>query len=98
MHVRRSAWRRCRSTPRSKSKRSSRPTEAMADIAWIKKLPIAHRGFHDLNKTRWENTLSAFAAAVERGYAIECDVHLSADGVPVIFHDNDVKRMTGTEG
>ena len=40
-----------------------------------------------MNKTRWENTLSAFAAAAERGYAIECDVHLSSDRVPVIFHD-----------
>lgn len=70
----------------------------MTDIAWIKERPIAHRGFHDLNKTRWENTLAAFAAAVERGYAIECDVHLSADGVPVIFHDDDLQRLTGTEG
>ena len=70
----------------------------MTDIAWINERPIAHRGYHDLNKTRWENTLSAFAAAVERGFAIECDVHLSADGVPVVFHDDDLKRLTGTEG
>lgn len=70
----------------------------MSDIAWIRELPIAHRGFHDLNKSRWENTLSAFAAAAEKGYAIECDVHLSADGVPVVFHDDDLKRLTGTEG
>lgn len=54
--------------------------------------PVAHRGFHDMNKTRWENTLSAFAAAAERGYAIECDVHLSSDRVPVIIHDGDLKR------
>jgi len=70
----------------------------MTDIAWIKERPIAHRGFHDLNRTRWENTLAAFAAAVDRDYAIECDVHLSADGVPVIFHDDDLKRLTGAEG
>jgi glycerophosphoryl diester phosphodiesterase len=68
------------------------------DIAWIKERPIAHRGFHDLNKTRWENTLPAFAAAADRGFAIECDVHLSSDGVPVIFHDHELKRLTGTEG
>ena len=49
----------------------------MTDIAWIKERPVAHRGYHDLNKTRWENTLSAFAAAAEKNYAIECDVHLS---------------------
>jgi glycerophosphoryl diester phosphodiesterase len=70
----------------------------MTDIAWIKERPIAHRGFHDLNKQRWENTLSAFAAAIERGYAIECDVHLSADGVPVVFHDGELERLTGREG
>ena len=70
----------------------------MSDIAWIIERPIAHRGYHDLNKTRWENTLSAFAAAVEKNYAIECDVHLSSDGVPVILHDNDLKRLTGSEG
>jgi glycerophosphoryl diester phosphodiesterase len=70
----------------------------MSDIAWITKRPVAHRGYHDLNKTRWENTLSAFAAAVEKNYAIECDVHLSADGVPVIVHDNDLRRLTGSEG
>jgi glycerophosphoryl diester phosphodiesterase len=70
----------------------------MSDIAWITKRPVAHRGYHDLNKTRWENTLSAFAAAVEKNYAIECDVHLSADGVPVILHDSDLRRLTGSEG
>ena len=50
----------------------------MTDIAWLKQRPIAHRGYHDLNKTCWENTLSAFAAAVDKNFAIECDVHLSA--------------------
>ncbi|MCV0396463.1 MAG: glycerophosphodiester phosphodiesterase [Rhizobiaceae bacterium] len=68
------------------------------DIAWIAERPIAHRGYHDLNKARWENTLSAFDAAVERGYAIECDVHLTADGEVVVFHDHDLKRLTGREG
>jgi glycerophosphoryl diester phosphodiesterase len=70
----------------------------MSDIAWIRGRPIAHRGYHDLNKARWENTLSAFAAAVERNYAIECDVQLSRDGVPVIFHDGELKRLTQTDG
>lgn len=70
----------------------------MSRISWLTRHPIAHRGFHDLNKSRWENTLSAFAAAVERGYAIECDVHLTLDGEVVVFHDSDLKRLTGTEG
>ncbi|GHD09153.1 glycerophosphodiester phosphodiesterase [Tianweitania populi] len=68
------------------------------DLGWLTARPIAHRGYHDLNKIRWENTLSAFEAAVERQYTIECDVHLSADGVPIVFHDDELKRLTGMEG
>jgi glycerophosphoryl diester phosphodiesterase len=70
----------------------------MADISWLTARPIAHRGYHDLNKTVWENTLSAFGRAIDRGYAIECDVHLSSDGVPVVFHDHGLQRLAGTEG
>lgn len=70
----------------------------MRDISWLSRRPIAHRGYHDLNKTRWENTLSAFDAAIERDYAIECDVHVSADGVPIVFHDNTLQRLTGQKG
>ncbi|THF59849.1 glycerophosphodiester phosphodiesterase [Ollibium composti] len=70
----------------------------MDDLSWLTAKPVAHRGYHDLNDRRWENTLSAFAAAAERGYAIECDVHLSADNVPVVIHDDDLKRLTGADG
>lgn len=70
----------------------------MTDISWLTSRPIAHRGYHDLNAVRWENTLSAFSAAVDRNYAIECDVHLSADGVPVVFHDAVLNRLVGREG
>ncbi len=70
----------------------------MTDLSWLIARPIAHRGFHDKNRTRWENTLSAFDAAIERDYAIECDSHLSSDGVPVVIHDDDLKRLTGEDG
>ncbi len=70
----------------------------MADLSWLTARPIAHRGLHDMNQTRWENTLSAFQAAIDRNYSIECDVHLSADGVPIVFHDRDLQRLTGVEG
>jgi glycerophosphoryl diester phosphodiesterase len=70
----------------------------MAELAWLTERPIAHRGYHDMNNRIWENTLSAFARAVEHGYAIECDVHLSSDGVPVVFHDDTLTRLTGTDG
>ena len=62
------------------------------------KHPIAHRGYHDLRRGRPENTLASFAAAVEARYAIECDLHISADGVPVVFHDDTLERLTGTSG
>lgn len=68
------------------------------DLQWLTRRPIAHRGYHDLNATRWENTLSAFRAAVARDFAIECDVQITADGEAVIFHDDDLRRLTGLDG
>jgi len=46
-----------------------------------------------------ENTIESFAQAVAAGVdAIELDVHLSADGVPVVVHDPDVRRTTDRIG
>ncbi|MBS3647500.1 glycerophosphodiester phosphodiesterase [Pseudaminobacter sp. 19-2017] len=70
----------------------------MTHLSWLSKRPIAHRGFHDLNQKVWENTLSAFGRAVERGYAIECDVHLTSDGDAIVFHDHHLRRLTGQDG
>ena len=56
----------------------------------------AHRGLH--GNGRAENSLSAFRAAVERGYGAELDVHLLADGNLAVIHDSDLKRVTGQEG
>ena len=67
-------------------------------LRWLTARPIAHRGYHDIRRGRPENTLAAFDAAVEAHYAIECDLHISADGVPVVFHDNDLERLTGESG
>ncbi len=45
-----------------------------------------------------ENTMSAFAKAVEIGYRyVETDVHASADGVLFAFHDDDLSRTCGIE-
>ncbi len=65
---------------------------------WLKDRPIAHRGLHDGNAAVFENSMSAFQAAIDAGYAIECDVHLSADRVPVVFHDENLERLTGSSG
>ena len=67
-------------------------------LSWLTSQPIAHRGYHDMNQTRWENTLSAFEAAAQKGFAIECDVMLTADGVPVVFHDHDLNRLAKQDG
>ncbi len=60
--------------------------------------PIAHRGLHDRASGIIENTASAFEAACRHGYTIECDVQLSRDGIPMIFHDDDLDRLTGVTG
>lgn len=70
----------------------------MNQLAWLVERPIAHRGFHDANRSRWENTLAAFDAAAKRGFSIECDVHLTADGEVVVFHDEKLERLTGSQG
>jgi glycerophosphoryl diester phosphodiesterase len=66
--------------------------------SFITARPIAHRGLHDAAKGIVENTASAFAAAIAHGYAIECDLQLTADGEAVVFHDEHLGRLTETSG
>jgi glycerophosphoryl diester phosphodiesterase len=57
---------------------------------------IAHRG---AGKLAPENTLAAFALGARHGYrAFECDVKLSADGVPFLLHDATLERTTDAQG
>ena len=58
---------------------------------------IAHRGLHG-EKAGPENSLSAFQAAVDAGFIIETDIHLTADGEVVIFHDDTLDRLCGVSG
>ena len=58
----------------------------------------AHRGLHSRDKTIPENSLPAFAAAVQAGYGMELDVQLSRDGQVVVFHDDTLDRVTGVQG
>jgi glycerophosphoryl diester phosphodiesterase len=67
-----------------------------ADLQWLTARPIAHRGLHDA--TTPENSIIAARAAIERGFAIECDVMLSRDRVPFVFHDHELPRLTGEQG
>lgn len=58
----------------------------------------AHRGLFDNHSEAPENSLAAFRKAVDSGYGIELDVQLSKDGIPVVFHDANLKRMCGVDG
>lgn len=63
---------------------------------WPYPLWIAHRGAGMLAP---ENTLAAFRLGASYGYrAFECDVKLSADGVPFLLHDATLERTTGEQG
>lgn len=62
------------------------------------RLPVAHRALHDRAAGRIENSRAAIRAAIAAGYAIEIDLQLSSDGVPVVFHDDDLDRLTGDTG
>ena len=53
---------------------------------------FAHRGLHG-GAAFPENSLIAFAAALERGAGIECDLRLTADDHVIVFHDADAWRM-----
>ena len=62
---------------------------------WLRERPIAHRGLHGDGVP--ENSLAAFEAAVDAGYPIELDVRLTADGVPVVCHDERLQRLCGID-
>lgn len=60
--------------------------------------PIAHRGLHNAADGVIENTLSAARAAIAAGYAIECDVQKSSDNIAMVFHDEQLERLTNRSG
>ena len=65
---------------------------SIADNHWPYPRWIAHRG---AGKLAPENTLTAFRLGAAHGYRMfECDIKLSADGVPFLMHDNTLLRTT----
>ncbi len=64
--------------------------------AFLTERPFAHRGLH--GGAVVENSLDAFTAAMAGGFGMECDVQASADGVPFVFHDATLDRLTGDSG
>ncbi len=65
-------------------------------LEWDGPIPFAHRGgASDVP----ENTMPAFQYAIDAGYRyVETDVQVTADGVLVAFHDNDLSRICGRSG
>lgn len=67
----------------------------MKNFDWLLNTPIAHRGLHD--NTCAENSMTAYKAAILKGFSIEIDVHPSSDGKVIIFHDYTLTRVCGVE-
>lgn len=80
-------------------KSKARPDPSAFGEAWelLFGPAVAHRGLWTPDGVP-ENSLGAFQAACARGYGIELDVHITADGEAVVFHDHQLERMTGVEG
>lgn len=75
---------------------ASEATSAGADGSWPYPRWIAHRGAGMLAP---ENTLAAFELGASHGYRMfECDVKLSADGVPFLLHDATLERTSNGLG
>jgi glycerophosphoryl diester phosphodiesterase len=89
MPVQRSASQFSRSVSRSKWMRSSRSGPDPLDPG---PAGFAHRGLH-YGSGFPENSLLAFATALELGSGIECDLRLTADNQILVFHDADAMRL-----
>lgn len=62
------------------------------EVSWIIETPIAHRGLD--NGSIPENSMAAFRNAIEKGYTIELDVQFTKDKELIVFHDDDLSRLT----
>lgn len=72
------------------------PVPRESRVGWLSGAQFAHRGLHGDGLP--ENSPSAFAAAVTRGWGIECDVQKSSDDQAMVFHDFALDRLTGESG
>ena len=59
--------------------------------------PIAHRGLHNIKNKIAENSIESFLLAIDKGYNIEIDIRMTADGEIVVVHDNDLERLLGID-
>jgi glycerophosphoryl diester phosphodiesterase len=76
--------------------KAGRDSEGKAEGNLPPPLALAHRGF---SLDGLENSMAAFRAAVDLGIRhLETDVHTTADGVLVLFHDKTLDRVTAERG
>lgn len=64
-------------------------------LAKLRGWNYAHRGLHDEHLP--ENSMAAFRAALDSGYGIELDIHLTKDGDLAVIHDTSLKRTAGVD-
>lgn len=64
------------------------------NLDFLKKYNYAHRGLH--NDEVSENSLESFSLAIKNNYAIELDIRVTKDDKWIVFHDNNLLRMTGS--
>lgn len=63
---------------------------------WLTAWEYAHRGLHGAGAP--ENSRAAAEGAIAAGMGIECDIQMSRDNVPLVFHDWELDRLTGERG
>lgn len=64
-------------------------------LAALRGWSYAHRGLH--REGIPENSMAAFRAALDAGYGIELDIHLTKDGDLAVIHDTSLKRTAGVD-
>ena len=78
---------------------SIRPrTSRIGEVLEYNRSMFAHRGYHSEDRLIPENSMAAFRAAIERGYGIELDVHITRDRRLAVFHDDTLDRMCRVPG
>ncbi|MBR5783121.1 MAG: glycerophosphodiester phosphodiesterase [Clostridia bacterium] len=67
------------------------------DRVLMKGMYVAHRGLHSVEAGIPENSMRAYGVAKGLGFGIEIDIHLTADGEVVVFHDDTATRVCGKD-
>lgn len=65
---------------------------------WLTTQHVAHRGLFTPGTAAEENTIAAVERAIQAGFGVEIDVRATADDIIVVFHDDELERMTGGDG